>query len=180
MNQADVSVGIPAMVNCLILVPFSVFFHYAYDVGPYMIDLKSVPEHGDPAHYLHYQGGVLGIRAFLAMLNPGEILGAIGFMFTMRSQRRRGLRRDNNNHHHRAANGATGGGRGYDTVTSTDGRDAGVAHEMSRRDQRRVDKHGPGDRSRRYDHQRGQDAPYGWTTTQNGGHGNGQYQQEYR
>lgn len=169
MNQADVSVGIPAMVNCLILVPFSVFFHYAYDVGPYIIDHKSVPEHGEP-QYLHYQGGFLGGRAFLGMLNPGEMLGAIGLMFKMV----RGRRRQSDLP-----------GRGYDTATSTEGRDAGRAHEMpssGRRDQRRMDsKHGVGGHSRGYDQRRGEDVPYGWTTTpQNGGYGSGQHQQGHR
>lgn len=171
MNQADVSVGIPAMVNCLILVPFSVFFHYAYDVGPYMLDTndrsKSVPEHGEPAapyqqeHY--YQGGVLGIRAFLGMLNPGEILGAIALMFKI--LRCGGRRR-------RTTNATVG--RGYDTVTSTEGRDR---HELGRRDRRRMDKHGASDHSGRYDQRGAESAPYGWTTPQNG---NGQYQQGYR
>lgn len=170
MNEADVSVGIPATVNCLILVPFSVFFHYAYDVGPYIIDGHS---HSDPERggsHQHYQGGFLGARAFIGMLDPREILGAIGFMFKMRGRGGRGQ-----------ANGNGSAANGYNTVTSTDGRDAGPAHQMSRRDKRRVDKHIRGDHSRRSDERNGQAAPYyGWTNPQNGGNGNGQPQHGYR
>lgn len=93
MNQADMIVGIPAMVNCLVMVPFSIFFHYAYDVGPYIIDRKhhdggrsssgAEAGHHPESEYLHYQGGFLGIRAYTGMLNPSEFFGAIGFAFTM-------------------------------------------------------------------------------------------------
>lgn len=166
MNQADVSVGIPAIVNCLILVPFSVFFHYAYSVGPYII--SSDRHGGEPGHHpeVRYQGGFLGVRAFARMLDPRELLGAIGFMFRMK---KRGGQKGLKN----AANG-------YNTVTSSDGRDGapGSEHQMSRRDHRRVDKYAArgNEHSRRYDGGgNGQAAPYyGWTNTQNGGHGNGQ------
>lgn len=180
MNEADAVAGIPAIVNCVIMVPFSVFFHYAYDVGPYIIDRPSGSEHGEPrAQYLHYQGGFLGLRAFASMLNPGEILGAIGFMFKMR-----GRRSSNSSSSGAAATTSTtngSSGRGYDAVNSVEGgRDAGRAIEMSRRDQRRMEKHGRGNHSSRYDQRRADNAPYGWTSQQNGGYGQGQHQQSYR
>lgn len=156
MSETDAVAGIPAIVNCVIMVPFSVFFHYAYDVGPYIIDRHSGSERGEP-QYLHYQGGFLGIRAFAGMLNPGEILGAIGFAFKMGGRRS-------------SSSGTNGSGRGYDTVNSVEGRDAGRAYQMSRRDQRRMDKHGRGNHSSRYDQRRADNAPYGWTNQQNGGY----------
>ena len=36
-----------------------------------------------------YQGGFLGVRAFLAMINPTETLQAIGFAFTMATDKNR-------------------------------------------------------------------------------------------
>lgn len=157
MNQADVSVGIPAMVNCLILVPFSVFFHYAYSVGPYIVDRHRGPERGE-SRYLDYQGGFLGVRAFLGMVNPSEILGAIAFMFTMRRRRNKSAARH-------------GSGRGYDTVTSHESRNAGQAHEMRRHEQRRLDKQGRSQHPRGYETGMGENAPYGWTNHQVNGNG---------
>lgn len=157
MSQADVTVGIPAIVNCLIMVPFSIFFHYAYDVGPYVIGRHS-PEHGTAPgtsqyHPQHYQGGPLGIRAFAGMMNPGELLGAIGFVFKMGPRKKSSV---------------TPARRGYDTVDSREGRgggghDAPAAHEMSRREQRRLDKHG-----------RGANGGY-YANASNNGHTNGSY-----
>ncbi|KUI66940.1 hypothetical protein VM1G_02451 [Cytospora mali] len=140
MNQADMTVGIPALVNCLIMVPFSIFFHYAYDVGPYMIDRNghSRAEAGQgEAPYLRYQGGFLGIRAFTGMLNPSEFFGAIAFAFAAFRDRKQDVNA-------RA---------GYDDSVSYD---TGYgAHEMSRRDQRRMEKQARRDHGRRYEH-RGQ------------------------
>ncbi|ROV91206.1 hypothetical protein VMCG_09374 [Cytospora schulzeri] len=147
MNQADMIVGIPAMVNCLIMVPFSIFFHYAYDVGPYIIDRhggghlsSSSPsrvEAGE-AQYLQYQGGFMGIRAFTGMLNPSEYFGAIAG--------------------NREGNYEAGGGYG---------------HEMSssRREQRRVEKNnGRRDHGGRYEHRGGHGDQQGY-----GGHDNRGY-----
>lgn len=131
MSEADAVAGIPAIVNCVILVPFSIFFHYAYDVGPYIIHRghHSAAEQGHQSQYLQYQGGPLGIRAFTGMLNPSEILGAIAFLFKMRG---------------RSDSGNVTSGRGYDVVTSTDGQQPGYAHELGRRDHRRINKYGGG------------------------------------
>ncbi|PSR88690.1 organic solute transporter Ostalpha-domain-containing protein [Coniella lustricola] len=139
MSEADAVAGIPAVVNCVIMVPFSIFFHYAYDVGPYYIDRTVEAGRRGEADYLQYQGGFLGIRAFLGMLNPGEFFGAVAYAFKMsRAKRENGGRK-----------GSMQDGTAFDTVTSSESRDLGNSHEMSRRDQRR-----PGQHSRRYDHRR--------------------------
>lgn len=133
MSQADVTVGIPAIVNCLIMVPFSIFFHYAYDVGPYIIGgSKHHPENGGTQHYhpQQYQGGFLGIRAFAGMINPRELLGAIGFVFKMGPPNKAGGSSAAAPGRYNAPNGYQGGGH-----------NGGYAHEMSRREQRRMDKH---------------------------------------
>lgn len=173
MSEADAVTGIPAIVNCLIMVPFSIFFHYAYDVRPYIIDRHPESGRGE-SHYSHYQGGPLGIRAFAGMLDPGEILGAIGFVFKMRKQGAPG----------KSASALTSGSRGFGTVTSNESQDAGPAYEMSGRDQRRLDKHGRFDKSRRHEQRNGETEPaysgYGWTEQQRRGHGGGQQPQGHR
>lgn len=155
MSEADVVTGIPAIVNCLIMVPFSVFFHYAYDVRPYIIDRHAESGRGN----LHYLGGFLGFRAFAGMFDPGEILSAIGFVFKMGKQGAPGKSA--------AAMNATSSGRGFGTVTSVESRDAGPAYEMGGRDHRRLDKHGRVDRSQRHGQRHGETKPsysgYGWT-----------------
>lgn len=163
MSQADVTVGIPAIVNCLIMVPFSIFFHYAYDVGPYMIEGRHHhPEGGYPSEHSyaqHYQGGFLGIRAFAGMMNPRELLGAIGFVFKMGPPKKSG------------DSAALNGGAGS--------HDDGYAHEMSRREQRRIGKHAP-HTGGNYVNGNGNGNTNGYSgyqqPQQNGGYQNGQYQ----
>lgn len=114
------------MIVCIEMVPFSIFFHWAYDVGAY--DLSKArplplahmgasgtnsphdPENGyhrvdqyqmeqqklQQDYYNHpaanggaYYGGVLGIKALMTVVNPMEILRAIQFGFSMRSESRR-------------------------------------------------------------------------------------------
>ena len=78
------------MVLCLEMVPFSIFFHYAYDVKPYLLrsqDAEAQPMTATTSSF--YQGGILGIRAWLAFLNPAEIIQAIMFAFSMYTESRR-------------------------------------------------------------------------------------------
>lgn len=92
------------MIMAIFTVPFSVFFHFAYDVKPYYLentanhmplaqaDLESgsVSPNGKRAPYTtvgaagtSYQGGFLGIWAWLGMLNPSELISGFVFGFTM-------------------------------------------------------------------------------------------------
>lgn len=129
MSEADVVTGIPAIVNCIIMVPFSIFFHYAYGVGPYLVDRQ---QHRDHAPFYH--GGPLGIRAFAGMFDPGELLGAIGFVFRMGKRGAPGKL---------GAAAAGGSARAFGTVASNESEGpGGHAYEMSRREQRRVGKLG--------------------------------------
>ncbi len=94
------------------MVPFSVFFHYAYDVAPYdltkprMLPLSDIPPQyggagGDAENQPfnqsrhmgmaneeggQYYGGVLGVKAWIRVFDPREIGRAIVFAFTMRAQ----------------------------------------------------------------------------------------------
>lgn len=100
------------MVMALLTVPFSVFFHFAYDVKPYYLenagkhlplaqaDLESggspAPAHKPAGAYsavgavgTRYQGGPLGVWAWLGMLNPSELISGFVFGFTMLSKENR-------------------------------------------------------------------------------------------
>ncbi|RAL13081.1 OSTA/TMEM184 family protein, partial [Aspergillus homomorphus CBS 101889] len=85
LTYADVKIGIPTMVVCIQMVPFALFFHYAYSIRPYVIrkTLPTVQPSLNPAYAavteLRYQGGPLGVRAWLGLLDPREILSAVRF-----------------------------------------------------------------------------------------------------
>ncbi|EXJ86043.1 hypothetical protein A1O1_06412 [Capronia coronata CBS 617.96] len=124
LTYADVNFGIQTMIICCEMVPFAVFFHYAYDVRPYDIskpqplplaemtespNLQNLqtgyggagqyqyPQQQQPQHQPQsavegtrfYQGGPLGIKAWLSVLNPMEILEAKYFAFVMKSESKR-------------------------------------------------------------------------------------------
>ena len=59
------------------MLPFSIFFHYAYSVRQYIVS-------GDQ----NYQGGFLGGKAWLATFNPTETWRAVVFAFKMASELR--------------------------------------------------------------------------------------------
>lgn len=120
LTYADVNMGIQTMIICVEMVPFSIFFHWAYNVSAYdltkarPLPLSEIATHShddidneaglpnraklpggqDNHHLLHtlrdsegtYQGGPLGVKAWVGLLDPREILHAIMFAFVMRSE----------------------------------------------------------------------------------------------
>lgn len=87
----------------LMTVPFSILFHFAYDVQTYYLenvdrniplaqrnDLESnssgstsgLMPNGVRSAGSSYQGGPLGIWAWLGMLNPSELISGFIFGFT--------------------------------------------------------------------------------------------------
>lgn len=86
-------------------VPFSIFFHFAYDVQTYYLknvdqniplaqrddDLEARSTDSTSGYMTNgvtsagssYQGGFLGIWAWLGMLNPSELISGFVFGFTM-------------------------------------------------------------------------------------------------
>ena len=68
------------------MVPFAIFFHYAYSARPYFIRSRE-PDMPFPQSY---QGGPLGVYAWLGMLDIGEIVSAIRFALTMATEQRKG------------------------------------------------------------------------------------------
>lgn len=81
MSEADVVIGAHATLNCIIMVGFSIFFHYAYSVTPYIIDKQVGSETGCSSQVKHYRGGFLGVHAWIGMLNPTEIIRAAASIF---------------------------------------------------------------------------------------------------
>ncbi|KAA8648645.1 hypothetical protein EYZ11_010637 [Aspergillus tanneri] len=110
LSYADVNIGIPNMVICVQMVPFALFFPYAWNVAPYFLSRQNLAlpasenqnqsRYGTDTTYYHkgpgnendilaqYKGGPLGARAWLGLLSPMEILRAIKFAFNMSTELR--------------------------------------------------------------------------------------------
>jgi hypothetical protein len=90
MTWANLNIGIPALLVCVQMVPFSVLFHFAYTYRPYFLgnDLSpgSSVSAGDGRPHQRYQGGTLGLRALLELCNPSEIIVAAIFGFRMKAE----------------------------------------------------------------------------------------------
>ncbi|KAL6904752.1 organic solute transporter Ostalpha domain-containing protein [Trichoderma evansii] len=85
LTYADLHIGIPALLSCVEMVPISAFMAWAYSVQPYLLGRGAdIEESSGRKDILRsYQGGFLGVRAFLAMLNPRETVEGIVFAFYM-------------------------------------------------------------------------------------------------
>lgn len=111
LSWADDFIGIPVVVMALLTVPFSILFHFAYDVQTYYLEnvdrniplahvdveagsaasangLKPHGAYGVRSAGSSYQGGFLGIRAWIGLFDPSELISGFIFGFTM-------LRREN-------------------------------------------------------------------------------------
>lgn len=88
LNYADIIIGLPTLIICLQMVPFACFFFYAYSIKPYTtFDVKRTS--GDSEHLAafdsetgspgmrRYKGGALGVNAWIALFNPGELYRSI-------------------------------------------------------------------------------------------------------
>ncbi|KAE9377553.1 hypothetical protein N431DRAFT_451734 [Stipitochalara longipes BDJ] len=80
LTYADLNIGLPNMVTCVVMVPLSIFFPFAYPSRPYHISRYAAPEDMTPTYY---HGGFLGWRAWVASMNPQETWKAIFFAFSM-------------------------------------------------------------------------------------------------
>lgn len=80
LTYADLHYGIPSLLSCLEMVPISFVVLWAYPVGPYKLEslVARGAERGETQHWAptSYQGGFLGIWAFLSMLNPVDVIKA--------------------------------------------------------------------------------------------------------
>ncbi|KAJ5688771.1 hypothetical protein N7462_003163 [Penicillium macrosclerotiorum] len=92
LSYADAYIGIPTMIICLQMVPFSFFFHWAYSTRPYELTNNSgsreylaVEETQSGRIYKtnRYQGGFLGLYAWFALFNPVELFREIKATYSM-------------------------------------------------------------------------------------------------
>lgn len=75
--------GIPSMLPCIEMVFISVFLAWAYSVRPYLIKNFRGSSVEAVQVLTSYQGGILGVRAFLAIMNPMETINGILFAFQL-------------------------------------------------------------------------------------------------
>jgi hypothetical protein len=74
------------MVTCIIMVPLSVFFPFAYPSRPYYVSRRAAPTEDVAAEVLTpklYCGGFIGWRAWAASMNPLQAWKAILFGFSI-------------------------------------------------------------------------------------------------
>ncbi|CEO60463.1 hypothetical protein PMG11_05090 [Penicillium brasilianum] len=96
LSYADVYIGIPTMIICIQMVPFAFFFSYAYSTKPYRVSGSSARndnsqeylaveeiEAGKTYRSRTYQGGPLGICAWLAFCNALEFFREITSTYRM-------------------------------------------------------------------------------------------------
>ncbi|KAJ5504776.1 hypothetical protein N7463_007650 [Penicillium fimorum] len=93
LSYADTIIGLPTLIICLQVVPFAFLFYYAYSIKPYttlnvnctsnLQYLAVVDSETGSTRVKRYQGGPLGVYAWLALFNPGELFRDIKSTFNM-------------------------------------------------------------------------------------------------
>ncbi|CAG7987350.1 unnamed protein product [Penicillium olsonii] len=93
MSYADTIIGLPTMIICLQVVPFAFLFYYAYSIKPYTTTgfndasnlqyLFAIESESGTPRAKFYQGGTLGIHAWLALFNPMELFRDIKSTYNM-------------------------------------------------------------------------------------------------
>jgi hypothetical protein len=85
MTYADLNIGVPNLIIILEMIPLSIFFFFAYPWSPYLLSHQRYADDGEMGGRAslpsRYEGGPLGIHAWLGMLDPTEIVQAIIFAF---------------------------------------------------------------------------------------------------
>ncbi|OJJ47327.1 hypothetical protein ASPZODRAFT_16007 [Penicilliopsis zonata CBS 506.65] len=80
LTWADVNIGLPTMIICILMVPISVFFHYAYGIKPYKLHKNPRQvEQGDYANMqpARYEGGLFNIRMWLSLFSIRSLIRAM-------------------------------------------------------------------------------------------------------
>ncbi|EEQ27197.1 conserved hypothetical protein [Microsporum canis CBS 113480] len=85
LTYADLNIGIPALLSCLEMVPISLLVIWAYPVGPYKYGLSGEGCEREPEAHppRSYQGGFLGVRAFISTASPLETIKGVVFAFKL-------------------------------------------------------------------------------------------------
>ncbi|KAI1265860.1 organic solute transporter Ostalpha-domain-containing protein [Xylariaceae sp. FL1019] len=84
LTEADLRHGIPKLIECLEMVPLSLFFFYAYSHRPYI--LKNIQQRDEESakDITAYRGGLMML---VKMWSPLETIRAIAFIFTMQKEK---------------------------------------------------------------------------------------------
>ncbi|OAA53124.1 hypothetical protein ISF_08965 [Cordyceps fumosorosea ARSEF 2679] len=110
LTYADLHYGIPSLLSCLEMVPISFVVFWAYPVGPYKLEhlVARGAERGEAQNWAptSYQGGILGIYAFISMLNPFDVIKATFAAFAVGARDYASAKFDRND---------SGGGKVYAT-----------------------------------------------------------------
>lgn len=89
LTWADVNIGLPTLIISLLMVPFSLFFHYAYSIKPYRLSRIAWDqvENGknEPFAPQQYQGGLFNLRmwfsvSFLLILSVGFEVASLNLL----------------------------------------------------------------------------------------------------
>jgi hypothetical protein len=85
LTYADLNIGIPALLSCLEMVPISLLLIWAYPVGPYKYGQsgEACERQSGERNTRSYQGGFLGVRAFIAVANPMETIKGVALAFEL-------------------------------------------------------------------------------------------------
>lgn len=79
IQTPDIKIGIPAMLLCIEMALFAIFHFWSFSYRPYKLTSKQILSDaipGEPSG--RYQGGFLGIKAFIDSMNPWDFVKAIG------------------------------------------------------------------------------------------------------
>lgn len=79
IQTPDIKIGIPAMLLCIEMALFAIFHFWSFSYRPYKLPSKSMlPDEIPGQEPKRYQGGFLGIKAFVDSMNPWDFIKAIG------------------------------------------------------------------------------------------------------
>ncbi|KUL90064.1 hypothetical protein ZTR_02843 [Talaromyces verruculosus] len=81
LTWADVNIGLPTLIISLLMVPFSLVFHYAYSIKPYRLSKIALnqAENGKNEAFapLQYQGGLFNLKMWFSVFIPTDLVRGI-------------------------------------------------------------------------------------------------------
>ena len=79
IQTPDIKVGMPAMLLCIEMALFAIFHFWSFSYRPYRLTAKQMLSNSTPGEEtVRYQGGFLGVKAFVDSMNPWDLIKAIG------------------------------------------------------------------------------------------------------
>ena len=81
LTWADVNIGLPTLIISLLMVPFSLFFHYAYSIKPYRLSKIALDQvengENEPFVPMKYQGGLFNLKMWFLVFIPTDLVRGI-------------------------------------------------------------------------------------------------------